>query len=177
MKIMLVFDDKVKPGFFERSKIKKLVKKIINAVNNSKYVDVSCIEPNFSQVSFVSVSFTDDDNIHVINKENREIDKATDVLSFPYLDFENGKYVGDPEGVEVNDSIITFGDIIISMDTAIRQASEYGHSKQREIAFLVCHSMLHLYGYDHMTDDEFKRMNDITEELLTENGYTRTGEK
>jgi probable rRNA maturation factor len=63
------------------------------------------------------------------------------------------------------------------MDTAIRQAVEYGHSKQREIAFLVCHSMLHLYGYDHMTDDEFKRMNDITEELLTENGYTRTGEK
>jgi len=177
MKIMFVFDDKVKPGFFERSKIKKLVKKIINAVNNSKYVDVSCIEPNFSQASFVSVSFTDDDNIHVINKENREIDKATDVLSFPYLDFENGKYVGDPEGVEVNDSIITFGDIIISMDTAIRQADEYGHSKQREIAFLVCHSMLHLYGYDHMTDEEFKQMNDITEELLTENGYTRTGEK
>ena len=99
------------------------------------------------------------------------------MLSFPYLDFSDGEFVGDVNSVEVNDSIIPFGDIVISLDTAYRQADEYGHTQEREIAFLTCHSMLHLYGYDHMTDPEFEVMNSITEELLREIGYTRTGEK
>ena len=135
MKIMTVFDKPIKLSFVKKYKIKKLVKKVIAAVNNCRYVNASSIEPNFSQSSFVSVSFTDDENIRVINKENRDIDKATDVLSFPYLDFVNGSYEGDIDAVEVTDSVITFGDIIISVDTALRQCAEYGHGLDREIAF------------------------------------------
>lgn len=177
MKITFDFDDIKKLGFSQRNAIKKIVKNVVNAVNDSKYIDLTPIKENFIKASYVSVMLTDDDNIRIINKDNRNIDSATDVLSFPYVDFFNGQFVGDKDSVEINEAIIPFGDIIISLETAHRQADEYGHSKDREIAFLTCHSMLHLYGYDHMTDDEFVTMNSITEEILNNIGYTRTGDK
>ncbi len=91
----------------------------------------------------VDVSLVDDNIIHEINKEHRNIDASTDVLSFPLG--ENGEYDANPET-----GALMLGDIVISVETAFRQADLYGHGIEREIAFLTVHSMLHLLGYDHV---------------------------
>ncbi len=103
----------------------------------------------FTQNVEVSITFVDDEEIRVLNNKFRKIDKATDVLSFPLLDnFE-----------DIDESECVFlGDIVISVDKAIAQAEEFGHSLRREITFLTIHSMLHLLGYDHMEEDEEKEM-------------------
>lgn len=105
----------------------------------------------------VYMLITDGDTIRDINNEHRNIDRVTDVLSFPNMIFENpGEFdrddindITDPESDEV-----VLGDIIICYDKVYEQAGEYGHSVLREFAFLVAHSMLHLCGYDHMTEEE-----------------------
>ncbi len=102
----------------------------------------------YGQVCEVSVTFTDDEGIRAVNKEYRGIDKATDVLSFPLTDFEGGE---EPPADEPS---ISLGDIIISLERAEAQAAEFGHSFEREAAFLCVHSMLHLLGYDHELSDE-----------------------
>ena len=112
----------------------------------------------------VSVSFVTNDEIHSINKHFRNIDRETDVLSFPQLTFEENEEISRNEEGE-----IILGDIIISVEKALEQSKEYGHSFEREMAFLTAHSMLHLMGYDHMTPEEekdmFKRQKDILENL------------
>ena len=96
----------------------------------------------------VSLSFVSDEEIQEINKNFRDMDKATDVLSFPQIDFEN-------DGVDLSDnSYKILGDIVISLERAKEQADEFGHSFDREIAFLTVHSMLHLLGYDHVNSEE-----------------------
>lgn len=106
----------------------------------------------------ISLLITDDDSIKQINSEQRDIDKSTDVLSFPMNDYE---YPADfSEDNEVNLSFnpetgeLLLGDIVLSIDHIKSQALEYGHTVEREFAFLIAHSMLHLMGYDHMVDDE-----------------------
>ena len=99
----------------------------------------------------ISISIVTDEEIRQINKEFRRIDRATDVLSFPQFDFSVDK------PVELNENVL-LGDIIISIDRAKNQAEEYGHSLERELAFLTAHSMLHLLGYDHETEEEEKDM-------------------
>ncbi len=96
----------------------------------------------------VSVTFTDDEGIRKLNRNYRKIDKPTDVLSFPLFDFE-----GDEDAIseEICDML---GDIVISLERAAAQAEEFGHSFEREVAFLTVHSMLHLLGYDHETSEE-----------------------
>lgn len=101
----------------------------------------------------ISLSFVTNSEIHKINKQFRNIDRETDVLSFPQLTFEEGEI---PEKNENGEIIL--GDIIISVEKAKAQAEEYGHSLEREIAFLTAHSMLHLMGYDHMTEEDEKEM-------------------
>ena len=96
----------------------------------------------------VSVTFTDDEGIRVLNRQFRKIDRATDVLSFPLVDFEGGESL--PNGREE----IALGDIVLSVERAQAQALEFGHSAEREIAFLSVHSMLHLLGYDHVNSEE-----------------------
>ena len=96
----------------------------------------------------VSVTFTDNEGIRRINSEFRGIDKPTDVLSFPLTDFEGGD---EPPTDELT---VALGDIVISLQKAKAQAEEYGHSFEREVAFLCVHSMLHLMGYDHVNSDE-----------------------
>ncbi len=91
----------------------------------------------------VSVTLVDNDTIHQMNREYRNVDRATDVLSFPIFDEEE-----TPKGR------IVLGDIVLSLEKAAEQAAEYGHSFTREIAFLTVHSMLHLLGYDHETSKE-----------------------
>ena len=96
----------------------------------------------------VSVTFTDDEGIRKLNRNFRKIDRATDVLSFPLFDFEGD---GDARADELDDML---GDIVLSLERAVAQAEEYGHSFEREVAFLTVHSMLHLLGYDHETSEE-----------------------
>ena len=120
----------------------------------------------------ISVTLTDDETIRRINKANRGIDKPTDVLSFPLLEFdENGVADG---GYETDGEYVMLGDIVISMERAARQAEEYGHSLLREVSFLTAHSMLHLLGYDHVDDAEGERvMNEKQESVLASLGITR----
>ena len=114
---------------------------------------------NFPDKAEVNVSFVDDEQIHELNLNFRNIDKSTDVLSFPLG--ENGEYDTNPE---TNSKML--GDIVISKEKVISQAEEYGHSIEREYAFLIAHSMLHLFGYDHIEDDERVVMEEKQKEIL-----------
>lgn len=126
----------------------------------------------------VAVTLVNDEQIHEINLENRNIDRATDVLSFPMMDFgqpndlslveANPQDYFDPESGE-----LLMGDIVISLEHVSAQAKEYNHSERREIAFLTAHSCLHLFGYDHMTDEERLEMEKLQEEILQKEGFTR----
>ena len=97
----------------------------------------------------VSVTFTDNQKIRELNRKFRGIDRATDVLSFPLFDYE-----GETDEPPVDELMGMLGDIVISLEQAKKQAEEYGHSFEREAAFLCVHSMLHLLGYDHETSAE-----------------------
>lgn len=114
---------------------------------------------NVSNNCEISVTIVDNEEIHQINLKHRGIDRATDVLSFPLIDFEK-------ETLPTDGSKIYLGDIIISIERAMEQAKEYGHSIDREVGFLTAHSMLHLLGYDHMVEDEEKVMFKKQEEIL-----------
>lgn len=121
----------------------------------------------FPEPAEISVTFVDDVRIHELNKEYRNVDKSTDVLSFPLG--ENGEY---DKNIETGACLL--GDIVISVETAVRQAEEYGHSLQREIGFLTVHSMLHLLGYDHVNGGlEEVHMREKEERVLTELGLKR----
>ena len=113
----------------------------------------------------VSVTFVDDEGIRELNKKFRGMDKPTDVLSFPLLDYE-----GESEEPFFDELCHNLGDIVISLERAMAQANEFGHSFEREVAFLTAHSMLHLLAYDHELSDEDDadmraRQNDIMERL------------
>ena len=101
----------------------------------------------------VSVTFTDNEGIHELNKKFREVDKPTDVLSFPLFDFE-----GESEEPPIDEIVHNLGDIVISLERAREQAKEIGHSFEEEVAFLTVHSMLHLLGYDHEIEQEKKEI-------------------
>ena len=116
----------------------------------------------------VSLSIVNNEEIQEINKQFREIDAPTDVLSFPLLTFEEGEQADVNENNE-----IMLGDIIISIDKAKAQAEEYGHGLRRELAFLTAHSMLHLMGYDHMEEEEQKEMFKKQDDILNNLGITR----
>ena len=118
----------------------------------------------------VSLTLTDNKGIHEINREFRNIDRPTDVLSFPMVEYETpGEFdfleneydCFNPETGE-----LMLGDIVISLDKVEEQAANYGHSVTREYAFLIAHSMLHLMGYDHMNDEDKKAMREKEEKVL-----------
>ena len=125
----------------------------------------------------VNLMLTDNETIHAINKEQREIDRPTDVLSFPMAEYEEpadfSKIEEDPMAFDPESGEFLLGDIVISMDKVWEQAENYGHSREREYAFLIAHSMLHLFGYDHMEEEERKDMEKRQEEILTKTKYTR----
>ena len=126
----------------------------------------------------VNMVLTDNPGIRELNRECRGIDRETDVLSFPNLDFEKEGVFEIPEEAEADcfdpdTGELMLGDIMISVDRVREQAESYGHSLKREFAFLTAHSMLHLCGYDHMEPEEARVMEQKQEALLTELGITR----
>lgn len=126
----------------------------------------------------LNVLLTDNAGIHEFNREHRGIDRETDVLSFPNLNFvtESDFTIAEEDEADCFDpdtGELILGDIIISVDKVREQAESYGHSEKREFAFLVAHSMLHLCGYDHMEPEEAKVMEEKQEAILTGLGITR----
>ena len=126
----------------------------------------------------VNLTLTDNDGIHEINKMYREIDRPTDVLSFPMLSYGTaGDFSRLEEDYDDNfnpdTGEIMLGDIVISVDKVKEQAESYGHSEKREYAFLIVHSMLHLFGYDHMTPEEAAVMEEKQKNILDEMNITR----
>ena len=127
----------------------------------------------------VNLTLTDNDGIHEINKEYRQIDRPTDVLSFPLIDYEEPNVF--PENLEeaaedyfdFDTGELMLGDIIISVEKCKEQAAEYGHTVLREYSFLIVHSILHLFGYDHMEDDERAVMEQKQREILDAAGISR----
>ena len=127
----------------------------------------------------LNLTLTDNEGIHVINKEYRQIDRPTDVLSFPLVDYpEPNVFPDDLEEMaedyfDLDTGELMLGDIIISVEKCKEQAKEYGHSELREYSFLIVHSMLHLFGYDHMEDDERLVMEEKQREILDKAGILR----
>lgn len=121
----------------------------------------------------ISLTLVDNEVIREINNEQRGIDRATDVLSFPMLEFDENGDCLDVD-YEMDGDFVILGDIVISMERAREQSIDYGHSFKREIAFLVAHSMLHLLGYDHVDDPVGEKiMFEKQENILTDLGITR----
>ena len=121
----------------------------------------------------VDVLLTDDEGIHAINLDMREVDRSTDVLSFPEFELTPGE-LPDEEDADPGTGLIPLGDMVISMEHVAAQAVEYGHSRKRELAYLVTHSVLHLLGYDHLDEGpQKKQMRSREEAILAELGITR----
>ncbi|MDS0524049.1 rRNA maturation RNase YbeY [Clostridium sp. SHJSY1] len=120
----------------------------------------------------ISLVFVDNEDIRKINNENRSIDRATDVLSFPMLDYPKGNVYKECyknkkfDETFMDGEELVIGDIVLSLEKALEQSKEYDHSFQREASYLVVHSVLHLLGYDHMEEDEKKFMRKREEEIL-----------
>ncbi len=112
-------------------------------------VEATLAYEQYGNACEVSITLTDNEHIHALNKQHRGVDKPTDVLSFPLVDF-----AGEKEEPAMDEPVVSLGDIVISLEKAAEQAEEYGHSFKREVAFLCVHSMLHLLGYDHETSEE-----------------------
>ena len=142
----------------------ELLRRVIPAALEAEGVAVPCE---------VDVLFTDDEGIHAINLKQREVDRPTDVLSFPMFELSPGEYPG-AEDAEAGTGLVPLGDMVISLERATAQGEEYGHGTQREVAYLAVHSVLHLLGYDHMDEGEEKaRMRAREEDILGQLGITR----
>ncbi|SCZ77156.1 rRNA maturation RNase YbeY [Acidaminobacter hydrogenoformans] len=150
------FQDRQERRSVPESLISKLTEVIEMALEYENLEDYECE---------VDLTLVDDAEIHQLNLEHRRIDKTTDVLSFPQYDaIKDMEDLPDP---------IYLGDIVISVERAIEQAKEFNHSFERELCFLTAHSMLHLFGYDHETDEAQKEMRALEESILEELGVTR----
>ena len=124
----------------------------------------------------VDVLFTDDEGIHQINLEQREVDRPTDVLSFPMFDLQPGEHPIE-EDADPGTGLVPLGDMVISLERAQAQGEEYGHGTRREVAYLAVHSVLHLLGYDHMDEGPMKAQMRAREEAILEQlGITREQE-
>lgn len=141
-----------------RPAVASIITKCIDATLKAEKVTVDCE---------INVLITDDKGIHAINLASREIDKPTDVLSFPMFDLT----AGDPpenweEYMDIETDLCPLGDMCISLQRAAAQAKEFGHSLRREIGYLTIHSMLHLLGYDHLDEGEQKKQMRAREEAI-----------
>lgn len=135
----------------------RLLRRCIRVVLNEEGVDMPCE---------ISVLITDDDGIRMINRDFREKDMPTDVLSFPLQVLTPGDFNPDMTEINRDTGCLPLGDIVLSADRIAAQASEYGQARNREMAYLTVHSVLHLLGYDHMDEGEEKRRMRAREEAI-----------
>ena len=141
-----------------------LIRRVIRTALAAEGVDFPCE---------VDVLLTNDSGIHAINREMRQVDRPTDVLSFPEFDLTPGQLPG-AEDADPGTGLVPLGDMVISMEHVAAQAKEYGHSNRRELAYLVVHSVLHLLGYDHLDEGPQKaQMRAREEAILGELGIGR----
>jgi len=133
-----------------------LLRKTVKTALHAEGVDEDCE---------INILLTDDKGIHTVNLEMREVDRPTDVLSFPMFDLTPGEHP-DPEDADPETERIPLGDMCISVERAQAQAEEYGHSFEREICYLAVHSTLHLLGYDHMDEGAMKAQMRSREEAI-----------
>ena len=153
-KINLVFEQLS----LEKFTISAIIKKCIQSTLDAERIAVPCE---------INVLVTNDAGIHLINKTSRDIDRPTDVLSFPMFQLEAGNPPTDWE--EYQDpmtGLVPLGDMCISLERAKAQAAEFGHSPRREVGYLTIHSMLHLLGYDHLDEGEMKKQMRTREEAI-----------
>lgn len=146
----------------ENNTYEEIIKKVVEQCFKEEKLEQSKL--------YVSITLTTPDNIHKINKQYRDVDRETDVLSFPMFE----KYEID-EMIEKQNNVVhdVLGDMIISIDRVKEQAIEYGHSFERELAYMVVHSFYHLMGYDHMNDEEKSVMRAKEENILGKLNITR----
>ena len=133
------------PGVSDEKKA--LIRRVIRTALAIQGVDFPCE---------VDVLVTSDAGIHQINLDMRQVDRPTDVLSFPEFELTPGELPG-AEDADPGTGLVPLGDMVLSMERVAAQAEEYGHSRQRELAYLVTHSVLHLLGYDHLDEGEMKQ--------------------
>ena len=154
MNIDFVFDNEVEnfENNYEQD-FTAIIEQALKTLGIEDDVEVSCV-------------LVDDERIHEFNREYRHIDRSTDVISFAMEDNDQFYVEGMPR---------TLGDIFISVDHAKKQAEEYGHSLRREMCFLFTHGILHLLGYDHMTDEQEKEMFGLQDEILGALSIEREG--
>ena len=144
--------------------LEKQLNTVIAAALTAEQVNVSCE---------VNVLVTDDAAIHEINLDMRNVDRPTDVLSFPMFDLTPGEKPGE-EDADPDTGLVPLGDMVLSLERAQAQAEEFGHSVEREVCYLAVHSVLHLLGYDHMDEGEMKaQMRGREEDILSALGITR----
>lgn len=153
-RINLVFEG----NLFQKILIKSIIRTCINETLKAEGIAVPCE---------INVLVTNDEGIQTINKASRNIDKPTDVLSFPMFNLTAGAPPQDwSEYIDPGTGLCPLGDMCISLERAVAQAKEYGHSTKREVGYLTIHSMLHLLGYDHMDEGEQKRQMRSREEAI-----------
>ena len=144
-----------------------------------KVIDAACEAEHCPYEIQVSLTFTDNTGIHAINRLHRGIDRPTDVLSFPMQSYESpadfSRVEEDiAENFDPDSGELLLGDIVVSVQKVKEQALSYGHSEKRELAFLILHSMLHLFGYDHETEEERGDMEARQRAILDGLGITRS---
>ena len=133
----------------------------------TKCIETTLAAENITVPCEINVMVTDDKGIHAINLASRQIDRPTDVLSFPMFELEPGNPPEDWEDyLDPATDLCPLGDMCISLERAIAQAKEFGHSVKREVGYLTIHSMLHLLGYDHLDEGEMKRQMRAREEAI-----------
>jgi probable rRNA maturation factor len=138
--------------------VSSIISKCIEATLKAENIPVKCE---------INVLVTNDKGIHAINKASRDIDRPTDVLGFPMFQLEAGNPPEDwEEYIDIETDMCPLGDMCISLERAIAQAKEFGHSVRREVGYLTIHSMLHLLGYDHLDEGEQKRQMRAREEAI-----------
>ena len=155
MKINLTFDILT----FRQLQVTSIIQKCVEATLHAEGVSVPCE---------INVFVTNDAGIQAINKASRNLDKPTDVLSFPMFQLEPGQLPEEwDEYLDPETEMCPLGDMAISLERAVAQAKEFGHSVRREVGYLTIHSMLHLLGYDHMEDAEREEMQAKEKKILS----------
>lgn len=156
MHSILIYREKRNLGFPETA---KLVRRAAKAALKAQGVEDDCI---------INIMLTDDEGIHAINLEQREVDAPTDVLSFPMNELEEGNFDADMCEIDFDTEKLLLGDMVLNLQRCANQAEEFGHSYDREISYLTVHSVLHLLGYDHLDEGVRKKAMRAREDAIME---------